>query len=393
MKILVCNAGSTSLKFKLYQMPEETVIFKGKLEKIGNEQGALFTLEAGTAKLSHAERIHPVDFVEGIRFFLGQMIGSGVIRSLQEIDAAGFKTVLGDAYNGAHLVDEKVLNTMEQYLPVAPLHNQVYLNVIKAFMQIAPHLPLVAVFETAFHQTIPDYARTYGIPWEWTKTYGVRKYGFHGASHRYISERTAELLGRQHGLRLISCHLGGSSSLCAIKDGHSLETTQGFSPQSGITMGTRNGDIDVFIIFYLLSLGVPLEEIHSALYQHSGLLGISGVGEDIRELEQAADAGHKRAKLALEVYCYEVKKYIGAYWTVLGGADAIVFTGGIGENASRVRASICEGLSCFGIKISPDMNQSGSPERKISVPDSSVEVWVVPTNEELIVARETMRVL
>jgi acetate kinase len=283
---------------------------------------------------------------------------------------------------------------MEEYLAVAPMHNRIYLDVIRAFMKAAPFLKLVAAFEPDFHKTMPDYARTYGIPYEWTQKYRIQKYGFHGASHCYIAQTLPGVMGRAdaNGLRAISCHLGGSSSLCALRNGLSIDTTMGFSSQSGVMNGTRNGDLDVYALFYLHGKGFGMDELNEALFTNGGLKGISGIGDDMRELEAAASSGNGRAQLALAVYCYEVKKYIGAYTAALGGLDALVFTGGIGENAISIRAEICRGLECLGIQLDAEKNRMGEgPE--IGAENSAVKVYVIPTNEEFVIAQRARALL
>lgn len=389
MKILVCNAGSTSLKYQLFDMPEERVILKGKIEQIGKNKNAKLTLYKNNDCILNKKPVTVVNHLESVRLALDTLIQYQAIQNLNEIDGVGFKTVHGGKISGTVKIDASVLSALKRYITVAPLHNRIYVDIIEAFLHYAPNLNYAAVFETAFHESMPEYAQTFGIPYEWKQKYGIRKYGFHGASHRYISQRISHLTNQQN-VRLISCHLGGSSSLCAIQNGRSIDATQSFSPQSGITMGTRNGDLDVYAIFYLTSLGYSLDEINDTLYNHSGLLGISGISDDMQEIEYAAQHGNSRAQLALDVYCYEIKKYLGAYWTILGGADYIVFTGGIGENSPYIREKVCSGLEHLGIILDKNKNVNGNPERTIHKHDSKISVYVMPTNEELIVARETM---
>lgn len=394
MKILVCNAGSTSLKYQLFEMPEERVLLKGKIEQIGRNRDAKLTITLGEECIVKKQPVQVCSHLESVRLALDTLVRYKAIHQIEEMDGVGFKTVHGGSISGTKKIDSEVLDALKRYITVAPLHNRIYVDIIESFLHFAPNLNYAAVFETAFHETMPEYAQTFGIPYEWKQKYGIRKYGFHGASHRYISQRVNQLThpqARNSNLRVISCHLGGSSSLCAILNGRSIDATQSFSPQSGITMGTRNGDLDVYALFYLTSLGYSLEEINDTLYNHSGLLGISGISDDMQEIEQEAQNGNKRAQLAIDVYCYEIKKYLGAYWTILGGADDVVFTGGIGENSPFIRAKICDGLDHLGILLDPKKNLDGEPERKISKENSKVSVYVIPTNEEVIVARETMK--
>lgn len=395
MKILVCNAGSTSLKYQLFEMPEERVLLKGKVEQIGRNGSAMLTLSVRETCIINKQPVAVRSHLESVRLALDSLVQYKAIQQIEEIDGVGFKAVHGGTISGTKQINKEVLEALKRYITVAPLHNRIYVDIIESFLHFAPNLKYAAVFETAFHETMPEYAQTFGIPYEWKQKYGIRKYGFHGASHRYISQRVNQLAGQhaKNGLRVISCHLGGSSSLCAILNGRSIDATQSFSPQSGITMGTRNGDLDVYAIFHLVSLGYTLDEINDTLYNHSGLLGISGISDDMRELEQEAQNGNKRAQLALDVYCYEIKKYLGAYWTILGGADFVVFTGGIGENSPFIRAKICAGLDHLGISLDAKRNSEGLPERMVSKEDSKVSVYVIPTNEEVVVARETMNLL
>ncbi len=389
MNILVCNAGSTSLKYQLFDMPEERVILKGKIEQIGKNKNAKLTLYGKNDCILNKKPVTVANHLESVRLALDTLIQYQAIHNFNEIDGVGFKTVHGGKISGTVKIDASILSALKRYITVAPLHNRIYVDIIEAFLHYAPNLNYAAVFETAFHESMPEYAQTFGIPYEWKQKYGIRKYGFHGASHRYISQRISHLANQQN-IRLISCHLGGSSSLCAIQNGRSIDATQSFSPQSGITMGTRNGDLDVYAIFYLTSLGYSLDEINDTLYNHSGLLGISGISDDMQEIEYAAQHGNSRAQLALDVYCYEIKKYLGAYWTILGGADYIVFTGGIGENSPYIREKVCSGLEHLGIVLDKNKNMNGNPERTIHTHDSKISVYVMPTNEEVIVARETM---
>lgn len=355
MHLLVPNLGSTSLKYQILDMPSETVLARGRRERVA-------------------------DYGEA----LSEISGEGIA-----IDAIVLKTVHGGPrYRGTFLVDDGVLAALREFLPAAPLHNSIYLDAIQSFRRVMPSIPIVAAFETEFHATMPLYASVYGVPGDWRTEHGIVRYGFHGASHQYISERVKVS-------RLVSCHLGGSSSICAIRDGRSLDTTMGFSPQSGLENATRHGDLDVFAVLYMMErTGITTADVRRVLAGSGGLAGLSGiVGGDVRDLEKAAEAGNTHAALGLTVFAYQVRKTIGAYAAVLGGLDAIAFTGGIGENSARLRAACCRGLEFVGVKIDPERNDGGTGERVVSSADSSVLVTALPTNEELIVARRAHRIL
>ncbi len=355
MNILVPNIGSTSLKYQILDMPGEKVLARGKRERVA-------------------------DYGEALQ----EIAQEGV-----SIEAIALKAVHGGPrYRGTFIVDDGVIDALREFLPAAPVHNSLYLDAIRAFGQAMPAVPLVAAFETEFHVTMPPYATAYGVPSDWRTTHGVIHYGFHGASHQYIAERVKSD-------RLISCHLGGSSSICAIRGGRSLDTTMGFSPQSGLENATRHGDLDVFAVLYMMDrTAINTADIRRALAGSGGLAGLSGIpGGDVRDLEQAAAQGNHHAALALAVFTYQVRKTIGAYAAVLGGLDAIAFTGGIGENSARLRAACCKGLDYLGVVLDPERNQQPAGERVVSAPSSSVNVVALPTNEELIVARRAWRVL
>jgi len=363
VNILVPNLGSTSLKYQLLEMPSERVLACGRLERVSDYRAAIAQIKLGQAA----------------------------------IGTVAFKTVhAGPRYRGTFLIDEGVIAAMEEYLPAAPAHNAIYLTGIRAFREALPSVPLVAAFEPEFHATMPEYAARYGVPAEWRENYGIRRYGFHGASHKYVAGRVPELLGRPaDALRLVSCHLGGSSSICAIQGGRSIDTTMGFSPQSGLENATRHGELDVFAVLYMMErCGWSLEEVRRQLTRTGGLAGLSGLaGGDVRDLEQAAAAGDADAELALEVFAYQVRKTIGAYAAALGGLDAVAFTGGIGENSASLRAACCAGLEFLGLKLDAARNEQGSGDRLVSADDSAVAVVALATNEELIVARRAYRVL
>jgi acetate kinase len=357
VNILVPNLGSTSLKYQLLAMPEGNTLFRGRQERVTNYREAIESIDPGEAP----------------------------------IDAVAFKAVHGGPrYRGTFLIGEAVLAAMEQYLPAAPAHNAIYLTAVRAFQEIMPGVPLVAAFETEFHATMPEYAARYGLPAGWED---VRKYGFHGASHQYISERVLRMApGAQ---RVISCHLGGSSSMCAIVKGRSVDTTMGFSPQSGLENATRHGDLDLYGVVYRMGReGWPIEQAVKELTRTGGLAGISGIaGGDVRDLIRAADQGNPDARLALDVFCYQVRKTIGAYAAAMGGVDAIAFTGGIGENSARLREECCRGLEFLGIALDPARNREASGDRLLSPDGARVAVFALATNEELIVARRAYRIL
>ncbi len=395
MKVLVSNVGSTSFKYQLFDMTDEAVLAKGKIERVGSPKSFLTHLPTGKESLK--SEVDSPDHNASIKIALDMLLDSkyGVIKDLSEISAVGFKTVHAGKISGSVLITEEVMKAMEEFTDLVPLHNPPYMNAIRVFQKTTPGIPLVGVFETAFHQELPPYAYTYSIPYEWYEKHGIKRCGFHGASHRYISEVTPEILGKpKEELRIISCHMGGSSSLCAIKGGKSVDTSMGFSAQTGVPMATRNGDIDPFIIPFIMDKeGLTTDEVRNILVRESGLAGISGVGGDMRDIQEAAAEGNERAALALDVFCYEVKKYIGAYTVAMGGVDAIVFTAGIGENETAVRAKICDGLEAIGAKLDPAKNTRPVKGYFISTDDSKVKLMVVPTNEEIIVARETVKVV
>ncbi|WP_428938281.1 acetate/propionate family kinase [Fontivita pretiosa] len=371
MLVLVANLGSTSFKFKLLDMERDgEVVARGGYERIG---------QPGAPYRTHADVI--------------EVILKELAERKQKPDAIGFKAVHGGPISGAVRVTDEVIATMEQFADVAPAHNPPYIAAMRAFREKLPNTPQVAAFETAFHQTIPLPRQVYAIPWEWTEKLGIRRYGFHGASHRYIATRVPELVGREQSRRIISCHLGGSSSICAIENGRSVANSFGMTAQSGLPHNNRVGDFDAFALLKLIRQGLSLEEIFKRLSREGGLLGISGVSNDMRDIEKAAAEGNARAKLAIDALVEAVRHYIGAYLVVLGGCDVLAFTGGIGENGVAVREAICRNLEFAGIVLDRSKNQVRGQETKISAVESGAEIWIVPTNEELIVARQTMAVL
>ena len=381
MKILICNAGSTSLKFKLWEMPELKVLADGKVERVGSKD-AIYHFNAASRQVKLTGLDIP-DYTAGIRRFLDDL--SEAVAPLTTVEAVGFKTVLSKDHYGVHFLTEDVKDGMRAYFPVAPAHNGPYLEAIGVFEKLLPDVPRVGVFETAFHRTIPMERRVFPVPYEWYEKYGCMRMGYHGASHGYIAKKLA---GRR---RVISCHLGGSGSLCAILDGKSVDNSFGFSLQMGIPHASRTGDVDVYLVPYLLKQGLTMEEIYDGLGKNGGLKGISGTSGDLRDIDAAIRAGSERAKLALDVYVNAILRYIGAYYMELQGLDAIAFTGGIGENYAPLRRRVLEGMAHMGMVIDEASNENGSGERLISAPSSKIEAHVIPANEELMVVNETYR--
>ncbi|MDO4313125.1 MAG: acetate/propionate family kinase [Eubacteriales bacterium] len=390
MKVLVCNAGSTSLKFKLFDMPQERVLATGKIERVGSEDNAIFHYQARDGYALELEKQCIPTYTDGIRKFLDCVLNPehAVIGSLDELERVGFKTVLSKDHYGVHELTPDVLKGMEDYLVIAPAHNIPYLSAIRQFQELVPGAKLVGVFETAFHTTIPLERAIYGIPYEWYEQYGIRRLGYHGASHEYISDTIKEKYGSTG--KTISCHLGGSCSLCAIDEGRSVDTSFGLSLQVGINHSNRCGDIDPFIIPFLQKEGMELDDVLHGLTKKGGLLGISGVSNDLRLVEEAAAEGNERAQLAVEVFCNDIIRYIGAYYAELGGLDHLVFTAGIGEHDALIREKVCKKLAHMGVLLDEEKNRSaGSEAVCISREDSPVTIEVVPANEELGVARKT----
>ncbi len=386
MRILICNAGSTSLKFQLLSMPEETVLAAGRIERVGSPCGGLFVYEAGADRVCRDEAFVAPNYEAGIRAFLEKLTDArlGAVRCVDEIDYVGFKTVLSKGFYGTHVLDEAVLRGMEEYMTVAPAHNRHYLEAIRTFEKVLPGTPRIGAFETAFHQTMPPQAYIYSAPYAWYEKYGIRRLGYHGASHSYVADCLTQRLGPSY--KAVSCHLGGSGSLCAIVDGRSVDTSFGLSLQTGLPQMSRSGDLDPFIINYLIQKeGLRAEEVFHALETEGGMLGISGVSNDMRDLE-AAEADNPRAKLALDIYCREVARYIGGYAAIMNGLDCIAFTGGIGEKSARVRDAVLGQFVFMGFKPASSVPDDGV--RLLSAPDSAVAVYVIPANEELGIARK-----
>lgn len=392
MNVLVCNLGSTSFKFQLLDMEEERRLARGVVESVGSEhararfwRGGELCEQFQAAVPDHRRAVElSLDFLQ--RTAPGE--GAGIVPA-----AVGFKCVQGGEYNGSVLLTDAVLAAMEEFSDLAPAHNPPYLEAIRWFRRLLPETPLVGVFEPGFHTTMPEYARVYGVPYEWYQRYGIRRYGYHGASHRYVSGevvRRLQLAPDNH--RVITCHLGGSSSVCAVRNGCSLDTSMGFTPQSGLIQGSRTGDLDPYVLPFLMRrTGMTAEEILQVCATQGGLAGISGVGPDMREVLKAAEAGSQRAVLARRKFVYDVKRYVGQYIVLLGGLDALAFTGGIGENDAALRAEVVESLEFLGARL--DAAANAAHHWRISREDSAFPVLVIPTDEELVVARETVRVV
>jgi acetate kinase len=392
MKILVANLGSTSFKYRLFDMSDERQLARGGTERIGADNSRSF-VAIGDHKSEETGRV--ADHAEAVRRCLAQLTDArqGCLREASEVAAIGFKAVHAGRISGVQRVTPEVLAAMEAMNQVAPAHNPPYIAAMRLLSEKLPEIPLVAAFETGFHETIPARLRTYAIPYDWTSELQVRRWGFHGASHRYIAGRIAELLGRED-LRVISCHLGGSSSLCAIRGRQSVANSLGMSPQTGIPHNNRVGDFDPFALPVIMErTRKPLDEVLDDLAERGGLLGLSGVSGDVRDLEEAAAKGNERAQLALDVFTSAVRHYLGAYLVELGGADVIVFTGGIGENGISVRRTVCAGLEQLGIVLDAQANPSAKGETAIHAKNSRTQIWVVPTNEEIVVARQAVELL
>lgn len=391
MKVLVANLGSTSFKYRLFDMSTERQLARGGVERIGSPESRCF-VEIGDYRGETTQSVpnHGI----AVDACIGQLTDptNGCLGSATEISAIGFKAVHGGRLSGVQIINDDVLNAMDQMNSVAPAHNPPYMAAMKQLANMSSQIPLVAAFETDFHQTIPEAWRRYAIPASIANALPIRRFGFHGASHRYIGWRMAQLMGRSDA-RIISCHLGGSSSLCAIRNGKSVATTMGMSPQTGLPQNNRVGDIDPFCLPLMMEhTGQTLTEMLKTLSTQAGLLGLSGgLSGDIRDLENAANNGNQDAQLAIDVYVAEIRRQMGGMLMALGGCDAIAFTGGIGENSRTIRSAVCDGLQDLGIQLESSANQGGAPERRID--DSNLgrtQIWIVPTNEELIVARQTV---
>lgn len=392
MNILVINCGSSSLKYQLINSETEGVLAKGLCERIGIDGMLTYQPEGGEKEKSE---IAMPTHTEAINAVLAALTNekTGVIKSLSEVGAVGHRVVHGgEKFTSSCLINDESMKAIEECNDLAPLHNPANLIGIRACQELMPGVPMVAVFDTAFHQTMPEVAYTYGIPYEYYEKYKVRRYGFHGTSHSYVSKRTAEIVGKPYDqMKIIVCHLGNGASISAVNCGKSVDTSMGLTPLEGLVMGTRSGDLDPAIIDFVgKKEGLSLDEMNEVLNKKSGMLGISGVSSDGRDLDAAAEAGNKRAQLALDVFDYRVIKYIGAYAAAMNGVDAIAFTAGIGENNIKMRKDVCKNLTYLGVKLDEEKNNVRGEERIISTDDSKVQVLLVPTNEELAIARETL---
>jgi acetate kinase len=397
MNVLVINAGSSSLKYQLFDMTTETVAAKGICERIGID-GRLKHTPLTNGKPVFKEDIPLPTHAEAINAVIEKLTSKeyGVISSLKEIGAVGHRVLHGgQKFSKSVLIDDDVLKAITECIPFGPLHIPANLMGIKACQRVIPGVPQVAVFDTAFHQTMPMHAYVYPIPYRYYEQYGLRRYGFHGTSHRYVSQKALEILGiPEKGSRLITCHLGNGSSIAAVKDGKCVDTTMGLSPLEGLPMGTRSGSIDPTILSFMATEeGLNFQQIMDVLNKESGVLGVSGISSDFRDIEEASDAGNERARLALKIFDYDVVKYIGSYLAVLGGADAIIFTAGLGENGPETRERICTMLEGIGIFIDKEKNKFKGLLRDITAEGSKVRVLVIPTDEELVIARDTKEIV
>ena len=396
MKILVLNCGSSSIKYKLYNMDDESVLAQGGVERIGLDEAFIkITLPSGEKKII----MHDMpDHKEGVNFVFKCLLDPeyGALKSLDEIDAVGHRVVQGgDLFEKSCIVTKEVEDGIESLCDLAPVHNAGHLRGIRAVNALMPHVPQVTVFDNAFHSTMPDYAYLYAIPYELYKKYHVRRYGFHGTSHRYVSQRVCEFLGVDiKTQKIITCHVGNGASIAAVKYGKVIDTSMGLTPLAGLMMGSRCGDIDPSAVTYLMEkLGKTPHEMAEFLNKESGVLGISGLSSDMREVEKGDSEGNERAHLALQMYNYRIKKYIGEYAAAMGGVDIIVWTAGVGENQEDVRWDSCQGLEFLGIKMDKEANHCRGVERVISAPDSKVKVCLIPTDEEIVIARDTMELV
>ncbi len=391
MKVLVINAGSSSVKYHLYNMPQAEVLAHGVVERIGEERSELSHFFNGK---THAVQTKIEDVGKAMEFILETLVGRdvGVIQDFSEISAVGHRVVHGgEEFTYSVNIDEKVIASIEKYAELAPLHNPPNLAGVRAVQRRLPDAKQVACFDTAFHATIPKTAYMYALPYELYEQYGIRRYGFHGISHRYVARRAASIMGRgKYNINTVTCHLGNGCSITAVKQGRSIDTSMGFTPLEGVPMGTRSGDLDPSILFYLGDKGYDVKALKELCNKKSGLLGISGVSNDVRNLVELAGQGNSRAQLAIDIFCYRIKKYIGVYCAVLDTVDAIVFTGGIGENAVFLRQQICTGLNQLGVQLDEEKNKTVvAKEAEISTTDSRVKVFVIPANEQVAIANDT----
>ncbi|WP_212949360.1 acetate kinase [Siminovitchia terrae] len=392
-KVIAVNAGSSSIKFQLFQMPDEKVIAKGLIERIGLP-GSLLSMSVNEKRFK--EKLEIPNHEQAIKLLLDRLVTNGAIRSFGDLDGVGHRVVHGgEKFNDSVLITDTTLKEIEGLVELAPLHNPANIVGSKEFQKVLPDVPQLAVFDTAFHQTMPESSFLYSLPYDYYKTFGIRKYGFHGTSHKYVSQRAAEILGRPiEQLRLISCHLGNGASIAAIKGGKSIDTSMGFTPLAGVTMGTRSGNIDPALIPYLMEkTDQTADEVLDILNKKSGMLGVSGFSSDLRDIELEASRGNHRAELALDIFADRIHKYLGSYAARMSGVDAIIFTAGIGENSSFIRAKVLKGLQFMGVYWDPDLNKVTGKEAFLNYSYSPVKVLVIPTNEEIMIARDVMRAI
>ncbi|MBQ7277283.1 MAG: acetate kinase [Bacilli bacterium] len=391
-KIMSVNAGSSSLKFKLFEMPSEKVITEGNVERIGLND-AYFTIKVNGEK---QKEVLPIPtHKEAVAKLLKELLAKGIVKDIKEISGVGHRIVQGGWYfSDSCLVNDDTIAKIEELCPLGPLHNPAHLIGIREFMKVLPDVPHVVVFDTAFHQTMPETSFMYAIPYDWYETYKVRKYGAHGTSHKYVALRCAEMLGKDiKDLNIVTCHLGNGASISAVKGGKCIDTSMGLTPLEGIPMGTRSGNLDPTVLSFMASKkGYTLEELITILNKKSGYLGVSGISNDSRDLEEAVSQGNERARLALDLQYKRIADYIGSYYVLMGGIDAIVFTAGIGENSPRCRRSVIDRIQVLGAKIDPEMNKLRGKEAILSTEDSKIKVLLIPTEEELMIARDVVRV-
>ena len=395
MKVLVINAGSSSIKYRLYQMPGAKVLARGSVEKIGEEVSKLSHRYDGK---THTVEAKVADHEKGMELILEAIISEdvGVIKSVSEIEAVGHRVVHGgEEFTGSVIIDDKVIASIEKFADLAPLHNPPNLVGIQAARSKLADAKQIACFDTSFHTTIPEVAYMYALPYELYEKYHIRRYGFHGTSHRYVARRAARLMDKgKYEINVITCHLGNGCSVTAVKNGRSVDTSMGLTPLEGVVMGTRSGNFDPAVLFYLADKGYDIKSLNTICNKKSGLLGISGISNDMRSLDELAAQGNARAKLAIDIFCYRIKKYIGTYTAVLDTLDAMVFTGGIGENDVGIRAEICSGLTQIGIELDAGRNKTVvAKEGEISTDASRVRVFVIPTNEEAAIAKDTYKLV
>ncbi|MHC1776171.1 MAG: acetate/propionate family kinase [Lentimicrobium sp.] len=397
MKIVVLNCGSSSIKYQLFEMPSQEVLAKGLVDKIGLKGSLIKHWRNDGVEVKLEGEI--LDHQAGIEYLLGVLISEkyGSIKNLEEIQAVGHRVVhAGEKFNGSVYISDAVIDALEECIDLAPLHNPPNLKGIYSITMLLPDIPQVGVFDTAFHQTMPDYVYLYGIPYSLYEKHKIRRYGFHGSSHRYVSQRAAEILGRKiEDLKIITCHLGNGASVAAIKNGKSLDTSMGMTPIEGLMMGTRTGDLDIGAFIQIINkeeIDVPIA--NTLVNKHSGMLGVSGVSSDMRDVEKAAEQGNKRAQVTLEMYYYRIRKYIGAYAAAMGGVDVIIFTGGVGENDSATRYLTTKDMEFMGLDFDKEKNEGlRGKEAILSKEGSRVTVMVVPTNEELVIAMDTHEIV